>query len=156
MPFIAILFLEILISIIENDWFQTGASLTKLYRLTNMNPSTLDNEIDFVTKTLQSYYDAHADDKWLVMCHNDPHGGNIMRNKDDPFDPTKLVLLDFDNAGYGFRIWDLLYNIVNWNIDYNGIDDSRLIKDIEDFFDGKIMTIYQISLPSIATPTYCF
>ena len=105
-----------------------------------MSPSTFDDEVDFVTKTLQSYYDNHADDKWLVMCHNDPHGGNIMRNKDDPFDPTKLELLDFDNAGYGFRIWDLLYNMVNWNIDYKGADgETRLIKDINDFFDGKMI-----------------
>ena len=112
--------------------------MDKLYDLTDMSPSTFDNEVDFVTKTLQSYYDNHPDDKWLVMCHNDPHGGNIMRNKDDPFDPTKLVLLDFDNAGYGFRIWDLLYNMVNWNIDYKGADgETRLIKDIDDFFDGK-------------------
>ena len=64
-----------------------------------------------------------------------------MRNKDDPFDPTKLVLLDFDNAGYGFRIWDLLYNIVNWNIDFGKDGESRAIKDIEDFFDGKILVI---------------
>ena len=107
-----------------------------------MSPSTFDDEVDFVTKTLQSYYDGHADDKWLVMCHNDPHGGNIMRNKEDPFDPTKLVLLDFDNAGYGFRIWDLLYNMVNWNIDYKGADgEARLIKDIEDFFDGKMVVL---------------
>ena len=108
-----------------------------------MSPSTFDGEVNFVTKTLQSYYDGHADDKWLVMCHNDPHGGNIMRNKDDPFDPSKLELLDFDNAGYGFRIWDLLYNMVNWNIDYKGADgDTRLIKDINDFFDGKTVVLW--------------
>merc|ERR1719394_1551214 len=89
------------------------------------------------------------------MCHNDPHGdqhlvfhgevlnrtlpGNIMRNKDDPFDPSKLELIDFDNAGYGFRIWDLLYNMVNWNIDYKGADgETRLVKDINDFFDAYV------------------
>ena len=142
--FIAInLFLEILKAIIKGDMFQTGATLDKLYELTDMSPSTFDDEVDFVTKTLQSYYDGHADDKWLVMCHNDPHGGNIMRNKDDPFDPSKLELLDFDNAGYGFRIWDLLYNMVNWNIDYKGADgDTRLIKDINDFFDGKTVVLW--------------
>ena len=130
--------LDILLGIIKFDWFQTGATLDKLYDLTDMSPSTFDGEVEFVTKTLQSYYDGHADDKWLVMCHNDPHGGNIMRNKGDPFDPEKLVLLDFDNAGYGFRIWDLLYNMVNWNIDYKGADgEARLIGDVNDFFDGK-------------------
>ena len=135
------IFLEILVSVIENDWLQTGSSLDKLYELTKMSPSTFDNEVDFVTKTLQSYYDDHADDKWLVMCHNDPHGGNIMRNKDDPFDPTKLVLHDYDDAGYGFRIWDLLFNMVNWNIDW-GIDgESRLIKEVEDFLDGLIVNM---------------
>ena len=95
-----------------------------------MSPSTFDYEVDFVTFTLQSYYDNHPDDKWLVFCHNDLHGGKIMRNKDDPFDPTKLVFRDFDIAGYGFRIWDLWYNMANWNIDLKE-------EDIEDFFDGK-------------------
>ena len=134
------IFLEILVSVIENDWLQTGSSLDKLYELTKMSPSTFDNEVDFVTKTLQSYYDDHADDKWLVMCHNNLHGNKILRNRDDPFDPTKLVLLDYENAGYGFRIWDLLNHMIHWNIGYKG-DDSRLIKDIEDFFDGKIVVI---------------
>ena len=61
-----------------------------------------------------------------------------MRNKGDPFDPTKLVFLDFDNAGYGFRIWDLLYNIVHWNIEFKGVDgEQQIIEDINNFFDGK-------------------
>ena len=120
MAFLKNCFLDILVSIIEADGFQTGASMDKLYELTSMSSSTFDGEVDFVTETLQSYYDDHADDKWLVMCHNDLHGGSIMRNNDDPFDPTKLVLVDFDNAGYGFRIWDLAYNMFHWDIDYGG------------------------------------
>ena len=132
------IFLVILMDLIESDAFGTGASLDKLYELTDMSPSTFHNEIDFVTRTLQEYYDSHTDDKWLVLCHNNAHGGNIMRNADDPFDPTKLVLLDFDDAGYGFRIWDLLYNGVNWNIDYSDDDgEARAIQDVEDYFNGK-------------------
>ena len=65
-----------------------------------------------------------------------------MRNADDPFDPTKLVLKDFDDAGYGFRIWDLLYTGANWNIDYSGADgEARLHQDIDDYFHGKIIGI---------------
>ena len=123
---------------IENDVFGTGASLEKLYELTQMSSSTLYDEIDFVTRTLQEYYDSHPHDQWLVLCHNNLEGKNIMRNSDDPFDPTTLVLVDFDNAGYGFRIWDLFYNIINWNIDYSDDDDgARSIEDIDNFFDGK-------------------
>ena len=123
---------------IESDLFGTGASLEKLYTLTEMSSSTWYDEIDFVTRTLQEYYDSRTEDKWLVLCHNNLEGKNIMRNTNDPFDPTTLVLVDFDNAGYGFRIWDLLYNIVNWHIDYSGDDgETQMIEDIEEFFDGR-------------------
>ena len=130
-------FQGILMDWIESDVLGTGASLDKLQKLTGMTTSTLYAEHGFVTETLQEYYDSHPEDKWLVLCHNNLEGKNIMRNTNDPFDPTTLVLVDYDNAGYGFRIWDLLYNIVNWHIDYSDDDGTRVVQDIEDFFDGK-------------------
>ena len=42
-----------------------------------------------------------------VFCHNDPHNGNIMIDRDEngAMVPETLVLFDFDNAGWGHRIW---------------------------------------------------
>ena len=48
------------------------------------------------------------------MCHNDVHPGNVMINKEGDFDPAQLVFIDYDNAGYGYRAFDLIYNMMNW------------------------------------------
>ena len=41
--------------------------------------------------------------------------GNIMRNKDGDFDPNELIFVDFDQAAYGFRMFDTLYWAANTN-----------------------------------------
>ena len=33
-----------------------------------------------------------------------------------------VILIDFDNSGYGYRAWDLLYFISNWNYDFSRQD----------------------------------
>ena len=45
------------------------------------------------------------------MCHNDLHNGNVMIKEEGDMD---LIFVDYDNAGYGYRAWDLLYNILSW------------------------------------------
>ena len=55
----------------------------------------------------QGYYDENPE--IAVICHNDAHGGNIMRNKDGEVDYDSIILVDFDQAGYGFRMWDIQY-----------------------------------------------
>ena len=32
-----------------------------------------------------------------------------MRNKDGDIDLDSITLIDFDQAGYGFRMWDIQY-----------------------------------------------
>ena len=32
-----------------------------------------------------------------------------MRNKDGEVDYDSIILVDFDQAGYGFRMWDIQY-----------------------------------------------
>ena len=61
---------------------------------------------------MQDYYGDNEDA--IVMCHNDLHPGNMMVNKEGNFDPTQLVFVDYDNAGYGYRAFDLIYNMMNW------------------------------------------
>lgn len=64
-------------------------------------------EILFTERTLQGYYDANPER--AVICHNDAHSGNIMRNTDGDLDPDMVILVDYDQAGYGFRMWDIMY-----------------------------------------------
>lgn len=71
----------------------------------------LQAEIDFTEKTLQTYYDANPER--AVICHNDVHQGNVMRNKDGEVQLDSIILVDFDQAGYGFRMWDILYFLSN-------------------------------------------
>ena len=51
--------------------------------------------------------------------------------KEDDFIPNELILIDFDNVGYGFRIFDLLYFISNWG--YVPTDD-----DVKVFLESKL------------------
>ena len=55
----------------------------------------------------KGYYDENPE--IAVICHNDAHAGNIMRNKDGEVDYDSIILVDFDQAGYGFRMWDIQY-----------------------------------------------
>ena len=71
----------------------------------------LQAEIDFTEKTLQTYYDANPER--AVICHNDVHQGNVMRNKDGELQLDSIILVDFDKAGYGFRMWDIMHFLSN-------------------------------------------
>ena len=35
---------------------------------------------------------------------------------------SAVILIDFDNSGYGYRAWDLLYFMSNWNYDFSRDD----------------------------------
>ena len=56
-----------------------------------------------------------------------------MANKEGDFDPSSLILVDYDQAGYGFRAFDLIYNIFNWEF-------ASTAKDELDFVTGKYKT----------------
>ena len=71
----------------------------------------LQAEIDFTEKTLQIYYDENPER--AVICHNDVHLGNVMRNKDGELQLDSIILVDFDKAGYGFRMWDIMHFLSN-------------------------------------------
>jgi len=47
-----------------------------------------------------------------------------MRNKDGDFDPNELIFVDFDQAAYGFRMFDLLYWAANTN-QFFSIDEIK-------------------------------
>ena len=103
-----------------------------------MTESILKDEIEFVQKTLQSYYDQNPEN--AVICHNDLHEGNIMikeglfENGTD-VDPGTLIFVDYDNAAYGFRTWDLLYSMSKW-----GFDPSN--QHVDQFIQGQLLLDY--------------
>ena len=37
-----------------------------------------------------------------------------MRNEDGDFDPESLIIIDWDNAAYGYRAFDILYHWHKW------------------------------------------
>ena len=99
-----------------------------IYKTVKMNKRDFWSEVKLVESILHKYYTENPET--AVICHNDPHRNNIMSNREGDFDPDSLILIDFDQAGYGFRAFDLLYNIFNWNH----------IPSVEDeiaFIDGK-------------------
>ena len=66
----------------------------------------------------------------LIGCHIYVKFCSIQVKEGD-FIPSELVLIDFDNVGYGFRIFDLLYFISNWG--YVPTDD-----DVKVFLESKL------------------
>ena len=48
------------------------------------------------------------------FSHSDLHGGNLMRNDGEVFDPDSLILVDWDLAAYGYRAFDIMYHLHKW------------------------------------------
>ena len=88
--------------------------LSHFNNLTTLFTEQLQAEIDFTEEILQTYYDANPER--AVICHNDVHQGNVMRNKDGELQLDSIILVDFDQAGYGFRMWDILYFLSNLGV----------------------------------------
>ena len=49
------------------------------------------------------------DEETPILCHNDPHLGNMMIDENDKTGDS-LVLIDFDNTKYGYRVFDFVYH----------------------------------------------
>ena len=58
-----------------------------------------------------------------------------MRNKDGDFKPSELIFVDFDQAAYGFRMFDLLYWAANTNQFYS-------IDEIKNMMQGEYKKTY--------------
>jgi len=66
----------------------------------------------------------------VVMSHNDVHAGNIFLKNGDGAVLDRLTLVDFDNAAFGPRAWDLLYYFFNWQSELGSLEhvDGYLTK----------------------------
>ena len=71
-----------------------------------MSREQLDDEIDWVRSLVHNYY---RDKETPILCHNDPHLGNMMIDEGDSTGDS-LVLFDFDNTKYGYRAFDFVYH----------------------------------------------
>ena len=114
---------DVMFYLMDYDYFP-GAT-KDVYKLTGMNRSSLNSEIVWVQNSIQVkcfsrtknyiFQDYYGDSEdAVVMCHNDLHPGNVMINKAGEMDPAELVFIDYDNAGYGYRAFDLIYNMLSW------------------------------------------
>jgi len=106
-------------------------SYDDLYEWSNITKRGFEDEIDFVHDTLQEYYDENpmfaGNQNKGALCHNDPHRGNIMIGKD--YDPETLILVDYDNVAYGYRIFDLLYFTANMNYNWTDGDVEEMLEE---------------------------
>merc|ERR1712062_843366 len=123
--------LKIIISLPSNLTGWSG-TMDDVYRMLRMDETVLNDEIQFAEETLKNYYDNNS--YKAVMCHNDPHLGNIMYNKEGPFNPDELTLVDYDSAAYGFRAWDLLYNIGAWEVPIT-------IENVDQFLEDYVVAL---------------
>ena len=71
-----------------------------------MTREQLEEEIDWVRSLVHNYY---RDEETPILCHNDPHLGNMMIDENDKTGDS-LVLIDFDNTKYGYRAFDFVYH----------------------------------------------
>ena len=45
------------------------------------------------------------------------------------YDPESLILVDYDNTAYGFRIFDLLYFTSNMNYNWTDEDINEMLEE---------------------------
>jgi len=95
---------------LDQDWFKYNGAQRIVWRNLQMN-STLKAEIKFAADKVKESTTP------TVFCHNDPHNGNIMTDKTAEGErlPDTLMLIDFDNSGWGYRAWDIDYYFSKWD-----------------------------------------
>ena len=52
---------------------------------------------------------------------------------------SAVILIDYDNSGYGYRAWDLLYFMSNWNYDFSRDD---VIAYLDAYIDAQTYSSY--------------
>jgi len=72
--------------------------------------TTMQEEIHFADQKVQQSTDK------IYFCHNDLHQGNVMAdfNENEEILADTLQLIDFDNAAWGYRAFDIVYHFVHY------------------------------------------
>jgi ubiquinone biosynthesis protein len=81
-------------------------------------------------------FDALFSKQKTSIFHGDPHGGNIMRIKDDPRDPYKLALLDWGLMGEFPR--EQRMEMVQLNLAYGQKKEKRMVENIGSLIQGGL------------------
>jgi len=127
--------------------------------------------IEWTEELVRGYYN---DDEIPLLCHNDAHGGNMMRDKNGTADT--ITLIDFDLTGYGFPAFDWAYVLYysSWSyisfhpgtsflpseeidfflqnyLTHAGLEDTKSLEEIRNDFD--IHLTYVILLNSFMVGT---
>jgi len=50
----------------------------------------------------------------IVFSHNDPHVGNLFLRDGNSSLNDRFIFIDFDNAAFGYRAWDILYYLTKF------------------------------------------
>ena len=56
---------------------------------------------------------------------------NSLNPKKDETNSDDVILIDFDRAHYGFRMWDILYFLTNYKLDFVPDHD-----ELDEIFQG--------------------
>lgn len=107
--------------------------LKELFANIGWTEEQLREEILFTERTLQDYYDANPET--AVFCHNNLDSGSIIQNKNKTYG-TNVVLVGYEQAGYGFRMWDIIYLIYS-GFAGNGVEvtDEIINEALVAYFD---------------------
>jgi ubiquinone biosynthesis protein len=81
-------------------------------------------------------FDALFSKQPTSIFHGDPHGGNIMRLKDDPKDPYKLALLDWGLMGEFPRKQRM--EMVQLNLAYSQKNKKQMVQNIGSLIRGGL------------------
>jgi len=68
-----------------------------------------ENNVEWVHNLINDF---HPRRERPHLCHNDPHGGNMMVKVNDTTGET-LKLIDYDNTSYGYRAFDWSYYLIH-------------------------------------------
>jgi len=100
----------------------------------NWDRAELDSNIEWLHNLIQ---DNHQRREQVHLCHNDPHGGNMMLKRGDKTGET-YKLIDYDNTLYGYRAFDWSYYFIHQTIRRCYLDNECKFVD-KDYIDSFLL-----------------
>lgn len=104
-------------------WYDYASTVCTDSSFKEANLAMLRNEIEWLEKKLKIEEIVKSPE---VFGHNDLQYGNIMRNKEPPYD---LCFIDFEYAGYVPRGFDFAHFFAEFAADYSGCNTEAHILD---------------------------
>lgn len=134
----------------SQEWFAPGVSKMNLHF---HSKPILGPILNFTG--IQDIYDFAVENVMLsntpvVFSHNDLHSGNIFLRDGGGDLMDELTFIDFDNAAFGPRAWDLLYYFFNWDSKWESEPDyiayiSTYVEEYNNYLPPRNFTFSEIS-----------